>query len=179
MKPRAWDQNAQEAWQQLLAAPQTLPVSFTYGENTYHGFDGLRELSRTGTATEQRESLTVTYALDENVTVRLEAAYWPRWGAREWTVYFTNTGTENSAVLRNVVSADLHLAGGDPLVRGILGDHDNLYHPYCHTLAAQPLQLQVHSRPLLPESFSPWRFFSSTFPWEACFLCSCPQCRPR
>ena len=140
MKPRAWDENARKAWQQLIGAPQAFPVGFTYGDTAYHGFGGLRELSRAETATEKKETLTVSYALDETVTVRLEAAYWPQWGAREWTVYFTNVGTENSAVLRDIVSADLHLAGGDPLVRGILGDHENLYHPYCHTLAAQPLQ---------------------------------------
>ena len=109
---------------------QTTPVSFVYGGKAYSGLGKCRLLDVSRNETPDRKEATLTYILDNNVRVRVEAALCKEYGQVEYTLWFENVGTQPSAVLEQMESADMRFAGANPVVRGCLGDHDNQYAPY-------------------------------------------------
>jgi len=108
-----------------------LPFTFVYDGVAHRGTAGLERLGGG------------EYRLDANVVIRMVYAHDDAFGADEYTVWFENRGRANSAVLEQVVCLDSTLAGARPVVRGILGDHDNLYRPYEKDLAKEPLSYWV------------------------------------
>ena len=116
----------------------TLPVSFKYNGTAYHGFDReiFKEIGKSSSFSrndEREENLFILKA-DGNLTVKVETAYYHNYGTYEWTVYFENTGSTNTGVISDLKSADIIFAGGEPVLRGILGDHQNQYKPYSKNL---------------------------------------------
>ena len=109
---------------------QTTPVSFVYDGKAYSGLGKCRLLDVSRNETADRKEATLTYILDNNVRVRVEAALCKEYGQVEYTLWFENVGTQPSAVLEQMESADMRFAGANPVVRGCLGDHDNQYAPY-------------------------------------------------
>ncbi len=55
----------------------------------------------------------------------------------EWTIWFENAGETDSPVLSGFESR-LTFAGEAPVLRGILGDHENQYRPYVRDLSEGP-----------------------------------------
>ena len=98
--------------------------SFSYGGKTYRDFEGVID----GTL-----KVSVVRGADET------------FAEREYTVWFENVSTKPSAELKDVVAYEGVLSGDRPLVRGILGDHDNFYKPYEHDLAKSPLDFENRS----------------------------------
>lgn len=130
---------SQNWYETMLAEPAKVPVHFTYGGKEHSGLAELTLLTEEtkpakggGTTTER------SYRLDETVTVTLVTTFYPAFGVSEWTVYFTNTGEHNSAVLSDVYSS-LTFAGEKPVLRGSLGDHENFYRPYVYDLMETPV----------------------------------------
>ena len=82
------------------------------------------------------------FSLDggENLTIRLEIEYDPKYGAMAWTVYFENHGTGRSPVISDVDAADMDFAGEKPWLSGILGDHENNYAPYRRDLTGEDVR---------------------------------------
>ena len=112
----------------------TLPVSFVYNGTAYHGFDRdiFKELKKTNSNSingEKEENIFILKA-DDNLTITVETAYYKNYGAFEWTVWFKNTGSENTGIIKELKSADMLFAGENPVLKGILGDHQNQYKPY-------------------------------------------------
>lgn len=124
------DSKAQAAYRALLEYPAKFPAAFTYGGKRYEGFGHLPLLSHSTQAGTEKVCDTLVFELEKGVHLRAELAYWPQWGAREWTLWFENNSSSNSAVLEEVTEATLELTGADPVLKGILGDHENLYRPY-------------------------------------------------
>ena len=79
---------------------------------------------------------------DENLKVRVECKDYPAFGAFEYTVWFENVGTSDTGVISNVIAADMEFEGENPLLRGILGDHENDYTPYVKELANGPVNFK-------------------------------------
>ena len=114
----------------------TLPVSFSYNDTNYRGFDRdifkcmeTKKLTVIDGGKEKEESEFILKA-DDNLTITVKTAYYENYGAYEWTVWFENTGNENTGVIGDLKSADMIFAGEKPTLRGILGDHQNQYRPY-------------------------------------------------
>ncbi|MDA1088036.1 MAG: alpha-galactosidase [Verrucomicrobia bacterium] len=122
-----------------IADLSTLPFSFVYDETAYRGFPAevfrLVEHRRSTQGKKERD-VCVLKAGDLQVTV--DAASYAGYGAYEWTVWFENTGTQDSGVIRDVRTADMIFDGERPVLKGILGDHENQYRPYVHVLDEQP-----------------------------------------
>lgn len=128
-----------EAWyRKMLSDPASVPVRFTYNGTVYTGLAGLTMLEDKTEPARGGEKTTRTYRLDDCITVSLVTSFYPAYGASEWTVWFANTGTENSGVLADVESS-LTFTGENPVLRGILGDHENFYSPYSYDLAETPV----------------------------------------
>lgn len=114
----------------LIASPATVPVRFCYAGKEYRGLGGLAVIEK-----EQSDSsCNMTFALDETLAVRLEAAFNTEFGETEYTLYFENTGNKPSAVLENIAVLDHRFMGDAPVLRGCLGDHENYYAAYEHDL---------------------------------------------
>ena len=128
-----------ETWyREMLADPARVPVNFVYDGERYRGFTGLELLSEETTTEPGKETTTRRYRLDDCITVTLVTAFYPAYGASEWTVWFANTGEKDSAVLSDVESV-MDFTGASPLLRGILGDHENFYSPYEYDLTETPV----------------------------------------
>lgn len=113
----------------------SLPFTFVYDDVAYTGFP-----PKSFQQTEHRHSvqgkkeinLFVIKAGDLQVTI--DTACYAEYGAYEWTVWFENTGTQNSGVIRNMQAANMIFDGDRPVLKGILGDHENQYRPYVQDL---------------------------------------------
>ena len=84
--------------------PHTLPVQFELGGKTYRGMPE--------TCTTEQSGMNITYtSLIGDVEVRAECVAYDDFDASEWTVYFTNKGTEKSPILRYVYAINTVFEG--------------------------------------------------------------------
>lgn len=120
--------------------PANLPITFVYGGVAYRGFRGF--LRRGVTDKTKGEKRTVTHTLvhpDGLLEATVEAIFYPDYGAYEWTVYFRNAGKRDTAVLSDLVAADMRFAGGNPVLKGNLGDYGGHFAPFEYALGETPL----------------------------------------
>ena len=119
-------EKGRELFEKIVCSAENFPVSFRYGDVKYTGLGGLECESRALTGSE----FEATWRVDEGLRVRVSARYCAEYGQSEYTVYFENPGSAPGRPLSEVAALDLAFPGGDGLVRGILGDHQNYYAPY-------------------------------------------------
>ncbi len=110
--------------------PSTIPVSFAYAGVPHEGFKGFDILSNTCLTTASGKSLKAVFSIDENLQAKVEAALNNEFGEIEYTVWFENIGSSPSGELKDLESVVLDFDGGDPMIRGCLGDHVNKYADY-------------------------------------------------
>ena len=125
---------ARARFESCLCDPARLPVSFTYGGETFHGLPGAATEASSGRHGRRMEAHRM---LDERVEARFVADFNDEFGEMEYTLWFENKGRGPSEILSGVRTLELDFQGGDPVLRGCLGDHDNFYAPYendllCH-----------------------------------------------
>lgn len=135
MKSRYENPAAAEWYHDIILQPEKFPFSFAYGEDEYQGFrhEKLTLTKRERKTEPGRETNDLFFILDGQVDVVLRSAFYPAYGVAEWTVWFENNSPHDSGVLHSLRST-LTFPGRNPVLRGILGDHDNLYRPYCQEL---------------------------------------------
>ena len=109
------------------------PFSFSYGDKTYTGFDGL-DVSASGHEDGGQIYSASVAEINGSLRVRMEAKLNREFGATEYTVYFENIGTGNSEVLTDVRALDLRFEGKEPVLRGNMGDLQSFYSAYEHDL---------------------------------------------
>lgn len=110
--------------------PSAIPVSFTYAGVPHEGLKGFAILSNTCLTTASGKSLKAVFSIDENLQAKVEAALNNEFGEIEYTVWFENIGSSPSGELKDLESIVLYFDGGDPMIRGCLGDHVNKYADY-------------------------------------------------
>jgi alpha-galactosidase len=126
-----------------IADLSRLPFSFVYDDTAYTGFpaETFRQIDHHRSVQGKKErNCFVLKAGDLQVTV--DTAFYAGYGAYEWTVWFENTGVRNSGVIRNMQAADMTFAGERPVLKGILGDHENQYRPYARALDEVPVHFR-------------------------------------
>lgn len=131
--------DSRSTYDAIIVDLSKLPFSFVYDEKIYNGFpaETFRQTEhRRAVQGKKERNLFVLKAGDLQVTV--DTAFYAGYGAYEWTVWFENTGTRDSGVIRNMRAADMNFAGARPILKGILGDHENQYRPYVRELDAAP-----------------------------------------
>ncbi len=110
--------------------PSSIPVSFVYDGVARQGLGGLEVVSNTTSDVPSGKSLEAVFRLDSQVFARFEALYNAEFGEVEYTLWFENGGEVPSGELKEVTSAMIDFDGADPMIRGCLGDHSNLYADY-------------------------------------------------
>ena len=110
--------------------PASVPVSFVYGGVAVNGLRGCEMLSKNCETTASGKSLKAVFRVDDNLTATFDAFLNNEFGELEYTLWFENTGKAPSKALSDVNSAVLDFPGNDPVLRGCLGDHTNLYADY-------------------------------------------------
>lgn len=132
-----------ERYGELISDLENFPVSFCYRGVRYTGFSGehFSETARRSFPEEDRLRTQIELCLDRTLTVTLEAACYPEYGAMEWTVWFGNpSAEEDSGILENVDALSAAFPAERPVLKGILGDHENQYAPYARDLLAEPVR---------------------------------------
>lgn len=134
-----WYRNVQEN----LAA---FPFSFIYDQVKYEGFseDQFTLIRNENSKDVKKETTDYVMAFAGQLEVTLKTAFYPAYGIAEWTVWFKNVSDQNSKVIEEMETC-LEFAGERPLLRGILGDHENFYHPYALELEEMPVTFYTDS----------------------------------
>jgi alpha-galactosidase len=131
------------AYEGYIADLGTLPFTFVYDGTAYTGFSAatFRQVEHRRSVQGKKErNLFVLRFGDLQVTV--DTACYAGYGAYEWTVWIENIGTRNSGVIRDMRAADMAFAGTRPVLKGILGDHENQYRPYVKALEEAPVHFR-------------------------------------
>ncbi len=140
-KNRNYKNEQADQWYESLRIDQSkLPFSFVYEGRKYEGFSS-RDFLITNSSVEKdgnKETAIYTYNFKDILTITLLLTHYYAHGATEWTVWFENASKINSGVLE-CMQVELCFEGQRPIVKGILGDHVNLYRPYEHDLTYNPL----------------------------------------
>ncbi|MBQ4158719.1 MAG: alpha-galactosidase [Clostridia bacterium] len=119
------------AFENMVALPETIPFSFSYGEKIYKGFscDALTFIGKTEKARDGRKDVTLFYRLPDGVKVSVLLTHYYTHGATEWTVWFENDTDHESLVIGNA-QTEIAFQGKNARATGILGDQTNFYRPY-------------------------------------------------
>lgn len=146
MKKTYQNLNADAWYQNCINNLSDFPFAFTYDGVRYEGFSPkfFTEVSRNMTEGDGKISTEIEWELDETLQVGVLVTYYSQYGVCEWTVYFENLGTVESAVLEDAESR-LTFQGAYPMVKGILGDHTNWYRPYAMDLTSAPVHFESNS----------------------------------
>lgn len=138
---------AGEKWyENLVQQPEQFPFSFVYGQKKYDGFGDpqLTAVKQEYFEEKNRKINRLTYCLEGQLEILVDTAFYPEYGASEWTVWFENIGDTDTKVLKQLESR-LTFPGEKPVLKGILGDHENLYRPYSIELADMPVRFYTDS----------------------------------
>ncbi|MBO5042010.1 MAG: alpha-galactosidase [Clostridia bacterium] len=115
--------DAVAAYRALIRNLSAFPTSFKIGDTQYHGFGkDFKELDRNVETTDLSETTTIRFGYGDTLEILLVATLYPEYAAYEWTVYFTNTGTENSPTISEINGCDYTIQAVNPHLRGIYGD---------------------------------------------------------
>lgn len=137
---------AEQHYRNLLSDLSRFPLCFTYAGKQYSGFspEYFSLLSREVTEADGKETICQTFSFENTLTITLVSSFYESHGAFEWTAYFENTSKQNSSVLENIHVSYL-FEGDTPVLKGIYGDHDKFYEPYCFDLSKEPVHFENNS----------------------------------
>ena len=123
------------------------PFAFEYDGRTIQGFPPNR-LTQTACEREavdgDRVRVRAGWRVDDNLSVTLVALHDRRYGESEWTVYFENTGAEETGLISGARS-EMRFEGRYPILTGIMGDHTNWYRPYALDVGDQTRYFESNS----------------------------------
>ncbi len=109
-RPTAQEMAAAKKWvkENLSARAEPLPFSFVYGGKSSADMLGKWKVKKeTRKLDKLRTGQTITYNdTDTGLSVRLEAVTYSDFPTVEWTLYFKNTGKEDTSILENIQALD-------------------------------------------------------------------------
>ncbi len=125
----------------LKENPGNIPFYFTYGDTEYNGFGdkNFKLINKTVKTCDNKETVTFEFLLKDVLTVSVILTHYFSHGATEWTVYFENKTDKNTDIISNYYSKII-LEGENPVLKGILGDHENQYKPYEYDLSKEDVE---------------------------------------
>lgn len=110
--------------------PASIPVAFEYDGVRHEGLGDFPLVSTKVSPAACGKSLEAIFNLAEGLELRAEALLNEEFGETEYTVWIENRGSSPSKVIRDFKSVVMPFEGSDPMLRGCLGDHRNLYADY-------------------------------------------------
>ena len=144
-----------------LSAPASLPVSYSYGGKQYRG---LPEGSAVSRRLIDAAMLETVFAgrLDENVRVKAECLSYKDFPAAEWTLYFENTGSSDSANLCGLNAADIFFGAEAAHAPVLVHNNGDFYSADGYTETRLPLGGGV----VFKQSPSDGRSCNEAFPYQ-------------
>lgn len=145
---------ADAAYQNYLLNPEQIPFSFTYGGEKILGFgkDHFALLSQETQTEEQKETTLFAFQMADGLTVEIKLTHYFSHGVTEFTVFFENTAEVNSALIE-YPHIEAEFTGENPVLKGILGDHDMYYQPYTFDFAEPVLEFKQTTGKCTEEKF--------------------------
>ena len=137
------NETADLLYRNMLDDLKSFPVSFSYNGVCYDGFsmqENKRKVIRMG----DKETTEIIFSIDEAFRITLLCTHYYDFGVTEWTVWFENPSDKNSGILSDVKSR-LRFPGGNPVLKGIWGDHVNAYRPYTIDIVDQTTTFTSHT----------------------------------
>ena len=119
---RCYENPQADQWYRSLAEnPSKFPFQFTYNDAEYVGFSAPQFLLKEHTLTpgNSKESQTFVYSFADSLEITLLLTHYFTHGVTEWTVWFENTGTQNSGIITDP-KTELSFLGERPVLKGIL-----------------------------------------------------------
>jgi alpha-galactosidase len=135
MKRNYKNKDADKWYSEIVKKPEKLPFSFIYGGTEYNGFsaDNFSLKDKTVNRVGDKEEADFYYELNQEIDVCLKLTHYFSHGVTEWTVFFENNTDRNSAIFEDI-KTKMNFGGDAPVLKGILGDYENYYEPYCKDL---------------------------------------------
>ena len=127
----------------LLARPDSFPMTYTYGGQRYRGLPADAQRTFRILDANMRETIYTGRIPGSGVSVRAECVSYCDFPVVEWTVYFTNEGEEDSAILEDVWAADMTFPGQGAVLTYCNGD---FYSETGYTQSRLALDNGVHFR---------------------------------
>lgn len=136
--------SAEIFYSKLINDFSSFPAKFRYSGKEYTGFPTPDFSATEHKSGKSKDKITDMFTLagPENLTVTIETAYWCEYGVSEWTIGFENRGNADTALLSDVYCCVLDFEGKSPVLKGILGDHENDYRPYSFNLSEKPVYFE-------------------------------------
>ncbi len=133
------EQKDQWVQQRLLTASNLPPFSFTYDGHSSSNLPPSWVRAETDTVLDTHRTRHVLTWTTEGLQVKCVAVEYNDYPVVKWTIYFKNTGTNNSPILQDVQGLDTKLSrtsGPEFLLHTLKGDWDTAdsYEPYQLTL---------------------------------------------
>lgn len=145
MKRTYMNLQADEWYKEIVENTANLPLFFTYANKEYQGLDQHyftlkdTQVERFG----EKENRRLYFSFQQ-LEVELLLTHYYSHGVTEWTVFFENVSKQNSEILENI-RVEMTFNGKYPNVKGILGDHNNQYRPYCFDPTNNILEFTSHT----------------------------------
>lgn len=105
-------------------------TSFKYDGNQYFGVDDFDLISEKGSIVDNVVYEEYVFRFLDNIDIVVQTEYNKEFNAFGYTVWFENKGDANTKVFSELFCADMKIQGGNPVLKGILGDHVHQYKPY-------------------------------------------------
>lgn len=122
-------------YNEMISNLSNLPINFVYDGHYFKGLNKLyfKELKRES-KNERNGVITTITLVYKQLEVKVVTGLYKNYNAYDYTVYFKNTSTKNSGVIKHFNNIDMNIVGEKPVLKGILGDHVNNYKPYEYNL---------------------------------------------
>ena len=118
----------------MNAAPENIPIRFTYDGKTYHGLPSeccdLTLKQDDYLCDRDKAYSAIRCQLDDRMHITVEMSGDVAFGEIEYRVTFENKGAAPSGVLADICQLDTCFEGNAPVLRGIYGDLGKWYEPY-------------------------------------------------
>lgn len=141
MKSKYANPASEQAYRRLVDDLPHFPVSFSYDGQVYRGFPApdFALQSREAKNTDRGEACRLVLTGPKNLTIIIDTAFYASHGVYEWTLRFKNESAADTGTLSDLYVCDMVFEGERPVLKGILGDHINLYKPYVYELEKEPV----------------------------------------
>ena len=135
-----------EEFKEYVDVADKFPVSFVYGNRFYDGLAGFDLTGVTKSSKDDKLTVNISYLHpDKKLKVDIEAALYEKYNAYEWTVYFTNVGSENSAIISDLWGADLTLKGENAELKTNKGDYGGYFEPYAKDITTDGVEIVANT----------------------------------
>ncbi|HPJ21012.1 MAG TPA: alpha-galactosidase [Clostridia bacterium] len=121
-----------------------IPFKFSYAGEYIKGFEDsqFKLVSKSVDSNENIIRTESVYDFKDNIRVTAHTETYIEHGVYTWVVWFENIGETETKTIGDLYCMDSVLPGKNPVLKGILGDHQNLYSKYERDLSREDVEFK-------------------------------------